>query len=59
MDNLAVSIQAVINTLNIISVNGEQNLNHMLGSIQTLRNVKAELEKGAKCSEVSSEHQGN
>ena len=58
MNNLAVSIQAVINTLNIISVSGEQNLSHLLGSIQTLRNVKAELEKGAKNSEVPSEHQG-
>ena len=43
MNNLAVSIQAVINTLNIISVSGEQNLNHLLGSIQTLRNVKAHI----------------
>ena len=55
MDKIAEKIQAVINTLNIIPVSGEANLNHMLGSIQTLRAVKAEMEKGAKTDEAHSE----
>ena len=48
MDKIAEKIQAVINTLNIIPVSGEENLSRLLGSIQTLRVVKAEMEKGAK-----------
>lgn len=39
----AEKIQAVINTLNTVSVCGVDNLNHLLGCIQTLVDVKKEL----------------
>lgn len=39
----ANTIQNVINTLNRVSVCGADNLNWMLGSIQTLERVKNEL----------------
>ena len=37
-------IQVVINTLNQVSVSGKKNLDFLLGSIQTLEQVKRELE---------------
>lgn len=46
--NAVESIQAVINTLNVVSVSGVENMNRMLGSIQTLARVKEELGKEAK-----------
>ena len=55
MDKIADKIQAVINTLNTIPVSGETTLNRMFGCIQTLRVVKAEIEKGAKTGEAHSE----
>ena len=55
--NTIESIQAVINTLNFISVRGVEDMNRMLGSIQTLANVKAELAKSTEgVSEDGSEH---
>ena len=41
--NAVESIQAVINTLNVIPVCGVENLNRMLGCIRTLADVKLEL----------------
>ena len=58
MDKITEKIQAVINTLNIIPVSGEVNLDRMLGCIQTLRVVKTEMEKGANTDEADSEDQG-
>ena len=55
MDKITEKIQAVINTLNIIPVSGEVNLDRMLGCIQTLRVVKTEMEKGANTDEAHSE----
>lgn len=55
MDKVTEKLQAVINTLNIIPVSAEVNLDRMLGCIQTLRVVKAEMEKGAKTDEAHSE----
>ena len=46
--NITESIQAVINTLNAVSVSGVENMNRMLGSIHTLAEVKAELERSNK-----------
>lgn len=43
--NVTESIQAVLNTLNVIPVFGMENMNRMLGCIHTLAEVKAELEK--------------
>ena len=37
------TVQAVINTLNQVSVSGYENLNRLLGSIQTLDKLKIEL----------------
>ena len=39
-------IQAVINTLNQITVSGYDNMNKLLGSMQTLTQIKNELSKG-------------
>lgn len=49
------TLQAVINTLNIIPVNGEQNLSRLLGCIQTLNTLKSELDK----QEVTAKHDDN
>lgn len=54
MDKVA-TIQAVINTLNIITVSGEQNLNRLLGSIQVLTQLKADIEK----QEARTSHENN
>ena len=39
-------IQAVINTLNQITVSGYDNMNKLLGSMQTLTQIKNELSEG-------------
>lgn len=41
--NTLETLQAVINTLNQVSVSGYENLNRLLGSIQTLDKLKNEL----------------
>lgn len=46
------TIQAVINTLNIIPVSGAENLDRMLGCIQTLEKLKANMENKAVCEVV-------
>ena len=54
MDRVA-TIQAVLNTLNIITVSGEPNLNRLLGSIQVLTQLKADIEK----QEARTSHENN
>lgn len=46
-------IQVVINTLNQVQVSGKKNLDFLLGSIQTLEQVKNEL--GANTDEKSNQ----
>ena len=55
MDNVAIRIQAVINTLNTVSVRGAEDMNRMLGCIQTLNGLRADWEKGAETNEAHSE----
>lgn len=42
--NTVEKVQAVINTLNKVTVSGYNNMSHLLGCIQTLDQVKKELE---------------
>ena len=43
--NTIQKIQVVINTLNLVTVCGKKNMDYLLGSIQTLEQVKGELEQ--------------
>ena len=41
--NTVATIQAIINTLNRVTVSGAENMNRLLGSIQTLSNLQTAL----------------
>lgn len=53
--NAATTIQAVVNTLNTISVSGAHNLSSLLGCIQILNGLREELESKPEAGQASDE----
>lgn len=45
MDNLIISLQNVVFSLNCVEVKGRENLNALLGSIQAVEKVSSALER--------------
>ena len=50
--DVITKVLVTINTLNQVTVNGKKNLDYLLGSIQTLEQVKRELEENANGEET-------
>lgn len=50
---IMIELESIETALNLITVKGEYNLNRLLGSIQTVRKVRKELEEAmhADCDE--------
>lgn len=46
-DNI-IKLHSVINTLNKVTVSGEENLDRLLGSIQTLHSIADDLKAASK-----------
>jgi hypothetical protein len=57
--NLTDSIQAVINTLNLIEVKGEDNLLHLSASIRVLRHIQQEIIEQGKAQKGKAEEQND